>query len=154
MMQSILPNRHRTRSGLFVPHSGTNLPQKGTESCIALIVWIPDQLPHLRISLTTQHAKQPPNLIYRISLITGVPLATIQGLQMFFQTSFMGQFQAIHGPLTRVEQLGSTITLIRLSLRVIYSAISCLFRNTRLKRYTTLFRIKAEIIRNKSYAGQ
>ena len=37
-------------------------------------------MPHSRISLTTQHAKQPPNLICRITLITGVPLATIWGL--------------------------------------------------------------------------
>lgn len=39
-----------------------------------------DQLPHSRISLTTQHAKQPPSLICRITLIAGVPLATIWGL--------------------------------------------------------------------------
>jgi hypothetical protein len=66
---------YTTRSGLFCASF-----RNKSSSCIALIVWIPDQLPHSRISLITQHAKQPPNLICRITLITGAPLATIWGL--------------------------------------------------------------------------
>jgi len=117
--------RYTTRSGLFCASF-----RNRSSSCIALIVWISDQLPHSRISLTTLHAKQS-KLICQITLITGAPLATIWALLDVLWASFVSRFQAIRGTLTRVGRLGSTITLIGPSSGVIYFAVSRSFWNTR-----------------------
>jgi hypothetical protein len=111
---------YTTHSGLFCASF-----RNKSSSCIALIVWIPDQLPHSRISLITQHAKQPPNLICRITLITGAPLATIWGLLIVLLDVLCESISSDS------RDLDSTITLVRPSSGVIYFAMSRLFWKTR-----------------------